>query len=375
MDYTSKATGSTVVAMSGGVDSSCAAIILAESGNDCSGVTLRIVDEGADRAQIERESFNIALAADVCRRIGIPHFVLDARETFRKKVVEPFCEEYKAGRTPNPCILCNMFVKFPLIDRIPDTEPPERVATGHFADLVRPDEPGFPGFGGDAPLIRTATNKAKDQSYMLWGLYPNQTEKLVFPLHRISKEQVRQTVSKLGLAAEKIPESQDICFIPDGHFFSFIKTRHPEVAVVGDFIDSKGKKLGNHKGIAGYTIGQRRGLDVSGRERLYVIRIDPVENRIVLGTIDELLTIRTIVGNTRWGASLPGEQTGAVKIRYNQEAARARWRPAADDNSKIEVEFDSPQRAISPGQSAVFYKGRFMVGGGIIESWRSDDAM
>jgi len=243
----------------------------------------------------------------------------------------------------------------------------ERVATGHYAAVVHPGDPEYPGFGDGRALIRTASHLAKDQSYMLWGLYPDLVDKLETPLSRVSKAQVRELAASAGLFPRNTIESQDICFVPSGNFFFFIREMFPEAARKGEFVDSKGNVLGVHNEIAAYTIGQRRGLDVSYTDRLYVTSIDPGTNRIVLGKKKELFSSHFTVTETQWGANLDGVQTGRVKIRYNQKGSRARWWRMPEETDRIVVELENPQRAIAPGQSAVFYKGRFMVGGGIIE--------
>jgi len=362
-----------LVAMSGGVDSGVAAALLAEQGHEVIGVTLRLwchgngpeVDAGARspgrapvsgaRACCTLEAIEEARA--VARRMGFPHHVVDAEEIFRARVMRPFLDDYAAGRTPYPCALCNQHLKFgDLIARL-DSLGADRLATGHYARV----EPLADG----SPALLRAADPAKDQSYAL-ALAPRAAlPRVLFPLGALRKEQVREHGRRLGLALWDRPESQDLCFVPDGDYAGFV-TRSPggeRSASPGPFEDSEGRRIGTHRGIVHFTVGQRRGLGLAGSEPLYVLAIDAGRNSVVVGPRAALDAPGLVTEPVNWLLSVPPEPgtPATVKIRYQHPGAAATLHPLGD--GACEVRFETPQAAVTPGQLAVFYAGDRVLGG------------
>ncbi len=339
-----------LIAMSGGVDSSAAALLLQKEGYTCAGAMMRLFAP-TDTAAGEQDAAMAAAALE------IPFSVYDMRDDFHKWVIEDFINVYKAGGTPNPCITCNRTMKFgAFLDRARQ-EGYEKIATGHYAKVVYED--------GQYVLYQ-ADDPAKDQSYVLWSLTQDQLSALLLPLGSCSKEDARAAAraGRLGTADKK--ESQDICFVPDGDYAGFIERSLGITFPTGDFIDETGRVLGRHRGIIRYTIGQRRGLGLSLQEPLYVIRKDAAANQVVLGPSEKLFSRELRAGRANWIAGRPPEGPTRVqaRIRYNQKAFPATVTEAEADVFRLE--FDEPQRAVSPGQSAVLYDGERVLGGGII---------
>lgn len=352
-----------LVAMSGGVDSGVAAALLAEQGHDVTGVTLKLWCHGetasSPRACCTLES--IEQARGVARRLGFPHFVVDAGEAFRARVLQPFLDDYAAGRTPYPCALCNQHLKFGDLFSRMESLGADRLATGHYARL----EPLADG----TPALLRAADAAKDQSYAL-ALTPRAAlPRLLFPLGALTKGEVRAHGRRLGLALWDRPESQDLCFVPDGDYAGFI-AQSPggdRGATPGPFEDSGGRRLGTHRGIIHYTVGQRHGLGLAAAEPLYVLALDAGRNAVVVGPRAALLAPGLVTARVQWLTDAPPAEgaRAVVKIRYQHGGAAATLHPRAD--GACEARFEQPQAAVTPGQLAVFYDGDRVLGGAAIE--------
>ncbi len=334
--------------MSGGVDSLMAAALLSEAGNEISGVYLKLW-KGPDQEE------NIDALRDNCRRLTIPLRIIGLEEEFRKLIIEHFCLEYNQGRTPNPCIICNQRIKFGLLlDRILEMGA-DYLATGHYARIES---------SGEEYHLFEGTDPTKDQSYFLYRLGQRELKHLLFPLGSLHKSEVRQMAARRGLAANSLRESQDICFIPGNDYRLFL-TGHITTKP-GDITDTEGNVLGRHNGIALYTVGQRQGLGLSSKERLYVLKLEPNTNRVIVGTRNQLLGNRLNASRLNWirGVPLQGTSKITAKIRYGSARAAAKLYLEGD---AAKVIFNKPQSAITPGQDVVFYQGSEVLGGGIIE--------
>lgn len=344
-----------VVALSGGVDSSVATALLMESGYDCQGVFM-ITSEQNRHVQTEAEQ--------VARRLGIDLAVLDLREQF-EEILQYFFDEYRSGRTPNPCIVCNRTVKFGKLWDFAKQAGATFLATGHYARIIR-DENNHAGLYQSASV-------AKDQSYALSMIDREMLDHILLPLGEYSKDQTRQIARRLGLGTETKSESQEICFIPDDDYVAVLEQHCPELVRQGRIVDSTGAVLGTHQGIHRYTIGQRRGLRVAMGRPYYVTRLDAATNTVVLGPKEEVMHDGLQTAQVNWLIDEPSEPFGAiVKIRYNDRGKPATIFP---DAGGLRVAFDKPNLAITPGQLAVFYlerdAGRRVAGAGWIE--RVDD--
>ena len=347
--------GTVAVAMSGGVDSAAAALLLAEAGYDVWGVTLRLQSCPGAAEAAERE---IASARETCRALGISHRVLDLRQRFREAVMDRFVSEYLAGRTPNPCIDCNREIKFgALLDWALD-QGADFLSTGHYARVDRAGE------GGRWRLLR-GRDRRKDQSYVLYQLTQRQLEHLLLPLGDYDKPAVRALAEDRGLASAKKADSQDICFLPDGDYAAFL-ARSGAALVPGDFVDESGRVLGRHRGLPCYTPGQRKGLGVSAGEPVYVLRKEAEGNRIVLGPDSALYTMELTAERVNWLSVSPPEGVLQVtaKTRYTQREAAATAEVLPD--GRLHVTFREPQRAVTAGQAVVLYAGEAVAGGGTI---------
>lgn len=354
-----------VAAMSGGVDSSVAAALLLEEGYDVIGVTMQLWPraEAYDRPQDIAGCCSLEAVEDARRvagRLGIPHYVVNFRQAFATEVIDNFCCEYGRGRTPNPCIRCNQKIKFDALWRRARELEADYLATGHYArlsyDRVRARH-----------IIRRGLDDRKDQSYFLYPMTQEQLSRTLMPLGGLTKERTRELAAGYGLPTAAKAESQEICFVPDNDYASFVAHRNPAVALPGDIVDSSGRVLGRHEGIIRYTVGQRRGLGIAAEHPLYVTAIEPEANRVVVGPEEELFRRRLLVTDLNWVA-LPRLERGRqarVAIRYRMQAAPARLEP--DEQGRVMVTFAQPQRAVTPGQSAVFYSGDTVLGGGLIE--------
>ncbi len=345
-----------VVGMSGGVDSSVAAYLLREAGHEVTGVSFMLW-EARGRTDFRTCCSLDAMkgAAETSRALGIAHEVVDVRGDFIDKVIEPFVDGYLRGVTPNPCVLCNLHVKFPHLLSAADSLGAGFVSTGHYARVEK---------GDGLCLLKKGADPVKDQTYFLYVLRQEVLERLIFPLGDFRKERVRETAVELGLPAARRPESVEICFIEDGDYSSFIAELAPEAARPGPIIGPDGTVLGTHRGIFNYTVGQRRGLNVPSREPLYVIRIDAVENAIHVGPRGMAFMKEVDVRDLNW--IVPPERKVTAKIR-----SMMRDEPAEllvdEERDRARLVFDEPQWAPAPGQSAVFYRGDVVLGGGIIE--------
>ena len=353
-----------VVGMSGGVDSSVAAAMLVEQGYDVVGVTMRVWPWAEPSEPTKRfgsccGTEAVDDARRVARTLGIPYYVLNMEEEFERAVVERFADEYRQGRTPVPCVQCNSDLKFGSLLARARAWDAVAVATGHYARVSR-DESG-------RHLLLRARDAGKDQTDFLWPLTQAQLAAARFPVGDLSKGEVRAHARRLGLVTADKPESQEICFIPDDDYRAFLRGRDAAMFRPGPIVDRAGREVGRHGGVAGYTIGQRRGLGLSGRKPLYVVDLDPERNTVVVGEGEDLERDRLRARRVNFIACDPPARPMRVeaKIRHNHAPAAASVRALAD--GEAELIFDEPQRAITPGQSVVFYRGDVVVGGGVIE--------
>jgi len=346
-----------LAAMSGGVDSSVAALLLKIGGHEVVGVSMNLMTCSKAGSASCCSSSDRLDAARICEQIGIKHYIVDFRKLFEERVVSSFVKEYLAGRTPSPCILCNEHMKFGALLEEADRIGAKAVATGHYARVVSE--------GGFFHLLR-GVDLVKDQSYFLFTLKQEQLSKILFPIGEMKKTEIRAIASDHGLITREKPESQEICFIPDDDYASFVES-HPSggSAGAGDFVDSSGKILGRHSGIHRYTIGQRRGLGFGVGERQYVIKIDTSSNRIVLGSKEELQTKEISVRDISWVVEEPSNGKDLlVKIRSTHAGERAGFFQSGDGTAKLS--FERPVSGVAPGQAAVFYDGDEVIGGGWI---------
>jgi tRNA-specific 2-thiouridylase len=350
-----------VLAMSGGLDSSIAAVLLKEQGYCVVGITMRLFDDEHDGAEGA-----INAARRVCQTLGIVHNVVDFRDEFEALVIREFIEVYASGCTPNPCVLCNPRIKWRILLEQAQALDARTVATGHYA-RVRWD-----AWGNRFILLRGA-DPGKDQSYVLWQLDQDVLSRALLPIGSMRKTDVRDRARLLHLKGILRHESQEICFIPDDDYGRFLRDRMGDLFEKGPIKDQDGRTLGTHQGLAFYTIGQRKGLVAVGHP-IYVTRIDPSTNTLWVGERDDVLSRELIAGQLNWIAVEQSEAPlrALAQIRSNHEAAPAAITPLDDGN--VRVRFDVPQWAVTPGQSVVFYKGDGIVGGGIIEASDRDEA-
>jgi tRNA-specific 2-thiouridylase len=335
-----------LVAMSGGVDSSVAAILLIQNGYSVTGATMLLSDNESDAHD----------AKITCQKLGIEHITLDFRKEFETLVKKPFAESYLCGETPNPCVTCNKTIKFGLFLDYALGNGFDLIATGHYVDKE---------IYGETQLIKRAEDEKKDQSYMLWQLSEQQIKHSVFPLCNIEKPRVRAIAEEYGLLSAHKSDSQDICFVPDGDYASFIRQTKPlEKILTGDFIDREGNVLGCHSGIINYTVGQRKGLGIAFGEPRYVVAKNAANNTVTLGKNEDLFTRLVVLKNINLSTAFDSFNDFTVKIRYAHKAQPAKVK--IFDANTVEVEFLEPQRAPAPGQSAAIYSGDLLVGGGII---------
>jgi tRNA-specific 2-thiouridylase len=346
-----------VIGMSGGIDSSVAAHRLRMEGRLVIGVTFRFLplDHSGSRHGAFSSAASVRRAGDVCRNLGIEHHVVDVSTRFGESVVQRFVEEYRSGITPNPCVVCNEKIKFPLLAGFADDVGCASIATGHYARLVRG--------GGGTIYLAAARDASKDQSYFLYRVPVFLLKRSIFPLGEMHKSGVSEEASRLGLAATGAPESQDVCFLPEGDLCSFLAERG--LGSLGDVVDMTGRVIGYHRGACYYTVGQRKGLGIAGKKPLYVIAIDAQRNVIVLGFEEDLYgsTVHCRSARLRvrtWEGPL------FAKIRYGHKPAEVS--SVERKRGGITVRFRKPQRALTPGQSLVLYRRGLVIGGGIITS-------
>ena len=357
-----------VVAMSGGVDSSVAALLLQQQGYQVIGITMKLWDYEIVGGNINHESGCCSLdsindARMVCAKLGIPHYVVNFSKEFHETVVENFISEYLKGHTPNPCVLCNTKIKWDLfIERALELGA-EYIATGHYARIRYNQQTG-------RYELWRGVDHSKDQSYALWGIKQSALKRTIFPLGELKKSEVRRIAAEHGLRTANKSESQEICFVPDNDYRRLLKELRPaeiEKLKGGPLVTLNGKVVGQHNGYPFYTVGQRRGLGGGFAQPMYVVTTDPEKNKVVIGTKDQLLAKEFTVHSVNL-ISLPrmNEAVRAIiKIRYNDSGKPGTVYPEGEN--RLRVIFDEPQRAITPGQSMVFYRGDQVLGGGIIE--------
>jgi tRNA-uridine 2-sulfurtransferase len=363
-----------IVGMSGGVDSSVTAYLLKERGFDVEGVSFVLWEARNRRNPAACCSLDaVDGASETARHLGIGHASLDVREEFIEKVIDPFVDQYTRGLTPNPCILCNRHIKFPYLLREADRRGAEFIATGHYARVEKKSRSAS-GMGskGVNPELRKGVDPSKDQSYVLYGLRPEELRRLVLPLGQYRKQEVREIARSLRMAAAERPESQEICFIEDHNYSAFIENLLPSAGKPGPVLNTMGEVIGTHRGIYRYTLGQRKGLGIASLEPRYVTRIDRESNTIMVGPREDARTREIRVHSINYiSAPCDDHFRATVKVR-----SMMKDRPAsvAISNGQARVLFDEPQWAPAPGQSAVFYDGDTVMGGGIIEACSYPDS-
>jgi len=346
-----------VVAMSGGVDSSLAAAILKNQRYQVIGVTMQIWP--ADKQNSSGGCCGLGAIEDakrVAHRLDIPHYVMNFRNLFAQTVIADFCRQYSLGRTPNPCIRCNQYIKFDaLLHRAKELDA-DFIATGHYGRIEH---------SSDGYRLLKAIDPVKDQSYFLYTLGQKELQHLLLPIGNFHKVEVRRLATELDLPTATSRDSQDICFIPDSDYRSFIAEHIP--CQPGDIVDTDGKVLGRHKGLAHYTVGQRQGLGLASDKRLYVLKLDASSNRLVVGNQDQLLTGRLFARQLSWVSGRAPEVLRDItaKVRYRAPEVAVSLHLG---NGTAQVQFARPQRAIAPGQAVVFYQGEAVLGGGVIEA-------
>lgn len=361
------------VAMSGGVDSSVVAGLLHRAGENVVGMTMQLwnqrrlpelVPEGPTGRCCSLD--DVYDARHVAQHLGIPYYVVNFEDRFEQQVVKPFINEYLAGRTPIPCTLCNNFIKFDQFLEMAESAGASEIATGHYAQITHNDSTG-------RWEMRNSVDRTKDQTYFLFGLTQEQLSRTRFPLGGMEKTQVRELARELGIPTAAKPDSQEICFVPNGDYAAFIdgyfkEQGLPAADLRGEIVTVNGKTVGEHSGVHHFTVGQRRGLGVAVGEPLYVISTEPETRRVVIGPGEELLRKSMGVGDINWiSIAAPHEPVKAqVKIRNKHSAAQATIFPESDP-ANARIEFDDPQRAVTPGQAAVFYSGDLVLGGGWIQ--------
>jgi tRNA-specific 2-thiouridylase len=352
-----------VVAMSGGVDSSVAAALLAGQGHDVIGLSMQLYDHRGGEGEAAFGSCctldDLHDARRVAGALGFPHYIVNFERQFDETVISNFVREYANGRTPLPCARCNSDLKFAtLVERAVGLGA-EHVATGHYARVEQREDGRW--------LLRRSADREKDQSYFLFSLTQAQLARARFPVGHLTKPEVREQARRLGLKVADKPDSQEICFVPTGDYAAFVANRQPHVARAGAIVDERGVKLGEHPGVHRFTVGQRRGLGIAAPQPLYVLRLEPDTGTVVVGARGALERTTLTASEVNWISTEPPADWMAVhaQIRHRHTAAPARVRAAGPN--RAELEFDSPQQAITPGQAVVFYDGDIVVGGGWID--------
>lgn len=353
-----------MLGMSGGVDSSVAAAILLQQGYEVIGVTLQIWQDLDEEAKKSEGGCCSLSAVDDARRVanklGIPYYVLNFKDIFNKTVIEYFKEEYFKGRTPNPCIACNRHVKWQAMLDKAVSMGIDYIATGHYAKVMQDATTG-------RFILKKSVTDKKDQTYALYNLTQNQLSRTLMPVGDYSKDRIREIAKELGLGVATKPDSQEICFIQDNDYGRYLSQNTDKKILPGKFVDTKGNVLGTHKGIVHYTVGQRKGLGITFGKPMFVVAIDAKNNRVILGDDKEVFSDTLTASDLNFIAvEKPSEgMRVSAKIRYSAKEAPATVYVLSED--KVQVVFDEPQRAITPGQSVVFYNGDVVVGGGTID--------
>lgn len=352
-----------LIAMSGGVDSSVAALLTKEKGIDCIGCTMKLYEAGDTDLPPEKSKTCCSLddtedARSVAFRIGMPFYAFNYKEEFRTKVMDKFAESYERGETPNPCIDCNKYLKFGRLYERAEVLGCDYIVTGHYARIEKDAEGKY--------LLKRALDESKDQSYVLYNLTQELLAHTLFPLGELTKAEAREIAEKNGFINAHKPDSQDICFVPDGDYAAVVKKLTGHEPEPGDFVDKEGNVLGQHKGIINYTIGQRKGLGIAMGHPIFVCEICPENNTVVLGENEDLMKREVLVRDFNWiSGEVPAEPLRCTaKTRYRMKDQPATIYPLEDGCAKIV--FDEPQRAITRGQSAVAYEGDVVLGGGEI---------
>lgn len=350
-----------LIAMSGGVDSSVAALLMKENGFDCVGCTMRLYgneDAGIPKGHTCCSLDDVEDARAVAYRLDMPYYVFNFADDFNEKIIDKFIRSYEQGITPNPCIDCNRYMKFDKLFERAEVLGCNYVVTGHYARTEQTEDGSF--------VLKKALDPGKDQSYVLYSMTQEQLKHTRFPLGDLHKTKVREIAEANGFVNANKPDSQDICFVPDGDYARIISLRTGRNYPEGDYVDTSGNVIGRHKGIIHYTIGQRKGLGKAFGSPRFVADIRPETNEVVLGTNDELFGTDLRVGEFNWITGEPPADSFRckVKIRYRQAEQPASVRVLADGT--VEICFDEPQRAITPGQAAVLYDGDTVLGGGVI---------
>lgn len=354
-----------VVGMSGGVDSSVAAYLLKEQGYDVIGVTMRIWENDEQQTQENAGCCGLSAVEDarrVAQMLDIPYYVMHFGETFRQCVVVPFVEDYLHARTPNPCILCNRYVKWEALLQRSLEIGADYIATGHYARIRQLENGRY--------VIQNSVTAKKDQTYALYSLTQHQLSHTLMPVGDYEKEEIREIAARLGLDVASKPDSQDICFVPDNDYAAVVEREAANLSkplpVPGDFVSADGKRLGQHRGIIHYTIGQRKGLNLAMGHPVFVTEIRPETNEVVLGTNEEVFTDRLVCDNLNFMAVENLEEPAEVtaKIRYSHAGAPCTIKKS--ENGQVECRFKEPVRAVTPGQAVVFYQNDYVYGGGTI---------
>ncbi len=353
----------TVVALSGGVDSATVAALLVEAGERVVGVSMRLYDARDSGAAANGRCCgprDLEDARRVCAHLDIPFYVANYEADFRTRVIDDFVAEYAAGRTPNPCVRCNQYIKFTPLLRRARALGATSLATGHYARIVT--------LADGQPVLARARDRQKDQSYFLFNMPAEALPMVRFPLGELTKDEVRDHARRLGLPNADKSDSQEICFVPDGDYASFVERQRPELRRAGNIVDETGRVLGEHQGVHRFTIGQRRGLRVAALEPRYVVAVDAEKQRVTVGGVDALAQQRIVVEDASWPTGVPVEPMRMrVQIRYRHTAQPALV--TALSPTRVEVLFDVPERAPAAGQAAVFYdggEGERVMGGGFI---------